>query len=139
MGTGNGRSALEAAGILNDSAAGGLQPASRVRAIQRIRWVDEEGGGADFQRIVQVERLPAAGFPCALDDLHPGLTGTVVEVVRREGRLPVVNLAPITAGSLPAGRRQDPVATMAAGHWSPGHADVEDHADDRPEDAEPRS
>jgi hypothetical protein len=63
----------------------------------------------------------------------------VVEVIRREGQLPVVNLAPVAAESLPAGQRGDPVATMATGHWSPGHADVADRADERPEDAEPRS
>jgi hypothetical protein len=110
-----------------------------VRAVQRIRWTNEAGGSADFQRIVQVERLPKAGFPCGLDDLHPGLASTVVEVIRREGQLPVVNLAPLAAASLPEGQRGDPIGTMATGHWSPGHADVEDHADDRPEEAEPRS
>jgi hypothetical protein len=110
-----------------------------VRAVQRIRWVDEERGSADFQRIVQVERLPAAGFPCGLDDLHPGLASTVVEVIRRAGQLPIVNLAPIAADSLSAAQRHDPVATMATGHWSPGHTDVEDRSDEHPEDAEPRS
>lgn len=110
-----------------------------MRAVQRIRWVDEERGSVDFQRIVQVERLPAAGYPYSLDDVQPGLVSTVVEVVRRDGQLPVVNLAPLPVGLLPADRRQDPVVVMAVGHWSPGHADVEDRSDERPEDAEPRS
>jgi hypothetical protein len=111
-----------------------------VRAVQRICWVDdEEGSSVDFQRIVQLERLPAAGYPYSLDDVYPGLASTVTDVIQRDGQLPVVILAPIAAGALPADRRDSPLVVMAAGHWSPGHADVEDRPDESPQDAEPLS
>jgi hypothetical protein len=107
--------------------------------VQRICWVDEERGSVDFQRIIQVERLPEAGYPYSLDDVQPGLASTVVDVCRRDGQLPVVTLAPIAAETLPAGRRGSPVEVMASGHWGLGHADVEDRPGERPEEAEPRS
>ena len=110
-----------------------------MRAVQRISWVDaERGDPLDFQRIVQIERLPDPGFPVTIDGPTGWTEGTVTDVVEREGYLPVVLVSAIDALDLAEDVREDPARHMARGHWSPGHADVED-VREAPEHTEPRS